>query len=249
MTVIGATNLRLARRRIGFAVVGALATLSLALGLAPKSLAAEAPYEPNDSILSATGPLAIDQTYVAGLETQSDMDFFFFYVTSPRTSDVTLTVRNLGGGSQSSDIQATITDSSATPVGGLSFISGGEARTATIALRPQKYFIEVSANTGFGDTYSLTGGGGSGAFGPYAQIAARCASATAAVAGARARLTRAQAKLQRATARLRHSRYSTRDARKAARAAYRKARARVTGRKDALKAAKDSQKPWCSIPQ
>jgi hypothetical protein len=245
----GRANLRRFRRGAGFALVGMLVALPSALVFAPQALAAEAPYEPNDSVLSAAGPLAIDQAYLAGLETQSDRDFFYFYVTSARASDVTLTVRNLGGGTQSSDIQATITDSSTTPVGGLSFISGGETGSATIALRPQKYFIEIAANTGFGDTYSLTGSGGAGAFGPYAQIAGKCATATTAVTAAQTGLQRAQAKLQRTTARVRRSRYGTPGARETARAAHRKAKARASARRDALKTAKKSQKPWCLIPQ
>jgi hypothetical protein len=243
--------MRLARWRIGFAVIGLVVALSLAPGFAaPEPSVAQAPYEPNDTTLDAAGPLAIDQTFVGGLETQSDRDFFFFYVTSAQGSEITLTVRNLGGsGTGVSDLAATIMDAASTPIGGLSFISNGEAQTVTLTLRPQKYFVEIAPNEGFGDTYSLTGSGESGAFGPYAQIAARCATATAAVARAQTGLTRAQAKLQRATARVRRSRYGTRAARKAARAAYRKARARVTAKKDALRARKASRKPWCLIPQ
>jgi hypothetical protein len=245
--MFGATSLRLARRRVGCAVLGLLIALALALVFAPKPLAAQGPYEPNDTILNAAGPLAANQTYVGGIESQGDMDYFFFYVTSPGEPQVTLTVRNLGGGTAISNIDVAILDSSATPVGGLSYINRGQEKTAMVTLRPQKYFIEVRSTEGFGDMYSLTGG--DGAFGPYEAIAARCANATAAVTAAQTGLRRAQAKLQRASARLRLTRYGTRQARKSARRVYRRARARVTAKKDALKAAKGSQKPWCSIPQ
>ena len=161
---------------------------------------------------------------------------------------MTLTVRNLGGGTGVSNVDATVLDSSMTPVGGLSYINRGQEKTATLALRPQKYFIEVRSTEGFGDAYSLTGGGAD-AFGSYETIAARCAAGTAAVAKARTGLTRAQAKLQRATARLRRSLYASEQARRSARRVYRRARARVNAKRKELKAAKKSQQPWCSIPQ
>jgi hypothetical protein len=236
------------RRKCGLAALGALAILLL-VSPAPTSLAAQGPHEPNDIILNAAGPLTAGQPLVAGLETQVDRDFFFFYVTSPGNSQVLLTVTNLGGGSEASNLAATIMDSSATPVGGLSYVSSGEAKTATLTLRPQKYFVEVAPNEGFGDTYSLTGSGSDGAFGPYERIAARCARASAAVARARVRLTRAQAKQQRVTARVRRSRYAARGERRAARRAYRRARARVGARRRALRATRASRRPWCQIPR
>jgi len=244
----GSADLRPTRRRIEFAVLGLLITLSPLL-FAPKSQAAEAPYEPNDTTLSAAGPLAIGQTYPAGIEIPGDRDFFFFYVTSARPTQVVLTVRNLGGGSQVSDIDATIVDSTATPVGSLSFIRKGEERTVTTALEPQKYFVEVVSNEGYGDSYSLTTGGGNGAFGPYARIAGRCATARAAITAAQTGLGRAKSKLQRATARLRRTRYSGRDAHKAARAVHRMAKERVAAKRNALMEARESENPWCFIPQ
>jgi hypothetical protein len=217
-----------------------------ALVFAAELRAAVGPYEPNDSVASAVGPVAGSQTYAGAIESQGDLDYFFFYVTAPGAGQVTLTARNLGGGTGVSNIDATVLDSSMTPVGGLSYINRGQEKTATLTLRPQKYFIEVRSTEGFGDTYSLTGGG---AFGSYQQIASRCAAGTAATAKAKRGLTRAQAKLQRATARLRRSLYASEQARKSARAVYRRARARVNAKRNELKAAKKSRQPWCSIPQ
>jgi hypothetical protein len=235
-------------RRTGCAVFGLAVVLSLVL-MAPRAPAAQGPYEPNDTVLDAAGPLLLDQTLTAGLEAPGDRDVYIFYVTSAGESQVTLTVRNLGGSGRSTDLAATILDSESTPVGGLSFVSRGEAKSVTLSLGPQKYFVEVAPNEGFGDAYSLTPSGTGGAFGPYSTIAGKCARATAAVKRARTRLTRAQAKLQRTTARVRRSRFGTEEAQSAAQAAYRKARARVTAAKRALKSAKASQKPWCLIPQ
>jgi hypothetical protein len=221
--------------------------LLFALVFAP-GLRAAGPYEPNDALAAAAGPLAGGQTYTGAIESQGDLDYFFFYVTSHDEAQVTLTLRNLGGGAAVSNVDAMILDTTATPVGGLSYINRGQEKTATLALRPQKYFIEVRSTEGFGDAYSLTGGG-AGAFGAYETIAARCAAGTAAVAKAKTGLTRAQAKLQRATARLRRSLYVSEQARKSAQRVYRRARARVNAKRKELKAAKKSQQPPCSIPQ
>ncbi len=246
-----AGNLGMARRGIGFFGLGLAAWLVvlLALGLvfAP-GLRAAGPYEPNDTLANAAGPLAGGQAYTGGIESQGDLDYFFFYVTSRSEAQVTLTVANLGGGAGISNIDATILDSSATPVGGLSYITRGHEKATTVALDPGRYFIEVRSSEGFGDAYSLTGGG-AGAFGPYETIAGRCAAAMTTTAKARRGLRRKQAKLQHATARLRRSRYSGRSAQRKARAVYRRARRGTKAKRNQLKAARKSQQPWCSIPQ
>jgi len=236
-------------RRLGVLALGALVALLGALGAAPGTAGAQGPYEPNETALGAAGPLLGGVGYVAGIEAQGDRDNFFFYVTAPGETQVTLTVRNLGGGAAVSNVDAVILDTSATPVGGLSYINAGAEKTAVLTLEPQKYFVEVSSTEGFGDSYSLLGGGGAGAFGPYEAIAARCARGSAALRRARVGLRRAQAKLQRTTARLRRARYGGRKARKSARRANRKARARVAAKRRALRAARTSRQPWCSIPQ
>ena len=237
------------RRRVGVAIPALAASLSLAL-IATLPAGAEAPFEPNDSLPSAAGPLAVGQTYEAAIETTGDRDFFYFYVTATPAAQVTLTVKNLGGGAGISDIDATIMGSAATPVGGASFIEAGEARAVAVKLEPGKYFVELTANEGYGDAYSLTTAGSKGAFGQYGQIAARCASATASAEALRKRLPREKVKLQRALNRLRRTRFfGGSNAREAARAAYTKAKSRANSDKRALRVAVAEQQPWCFIPQ
>ncbi len=237
------TDSGLARRGIGLVV---LASVAFSVLLSPG--AAAAPYEPNDAIPSAAGPLAIGQTYVANLETASDKDFFFFYVDSPSATQVELTVTN-SGGDNASDLDVTILDLSATSIAAQAFIRNGETRTVVATLKPQKYFVEVATGQGFGETYTLTGVGGKGAFGSYTQIAARCENAATKVDAAQIGLDRAKAKLQRVIARLHRTRYGTPTARRSAGAAYRKARARLRAKRRALKTATGLSEPWCSIPQ
>jgi hypothetical protein len=208
-----------------------------------------APYEPNDSVAGATGPLFLNQPIGATLETETDADFYFFYVTSQKQAQTTLTLANLGGGSQSSDIQAIVFDNRETPVGGVSFVGDGESRSLALVLEPKKYFVSVSPNTGFGDSYNLTGSGGSGAFGSYSEIAAKCSAAGAVVAKAQRRLRRAQAKLQRTTARKRRTLFSDPRERRRARRAQRQAMNLTAKRRRELREARASRQPWCSIPR
>jgi hypothetical protein len=245
---MGAGKAGSGRRRVGVAILALPVSLSLALLAAPPA-AAEAPFEPNDSLLSAAGPLAIEQTYTAAIETVGDRDFFYFYVTALPASQVTLTVKNLGGGAGVSDIDATVMNSSATPVGGASFIEEGEARTIAVRLEPGKYFAELVANEGYGDTYSLSTAGSKGAFGQYGQIATKCTSATASAESLRKRLRREKEKLQRALNRLRRARFGSREAREGARAAYTKIKSRASSERRALRVAVAEQQPWCAIPQ
>jgi hypothetical protein len=224
-----------------------LALLALAALAVSASSARAASYEPNDSIATAAGPLLGARSYVSQLETQSDTDVFYFYVTSPRPAKVDVTLEDLGGGSAGGYIGAALTDGLGTQVAATAFVNPGEARLISAVLAPRKYFLQVTPGAGFGDSYRIaTGAAG---LGPYAAIAARCASARAATRTAGAALRRAKLKLQRAVSRLRRARYGGDRARASARGAYAKAKARVDAGRTALKAAAARQRPWCSIPQ
>lgn len=224
-----------------------LAAMALTLACAASADAAEAPYEPNDAIQTAAGPLSFGQAYTAALEMNGDRDFYFFHVTSRAAAKIELTVRNLGGGGKASDVDATILDSTMTPIAAQTFIRDGESRLVATELEPQKYFVEVTANEGFGDSYSLATGGGEGAFGPFSRISGRCERAHVAGSKAERGLRRAKSKLQRATGRLRRSRYAGPKARLGARRAHAAAKRSVRARRSELRAARESTEPWCSI--
>lgn len=223
------------------------AALAGTLLWAPAFAAAEEPYEPNDSVQVAAGPLSSGQSYSATLESSSDRDFYFFHVTSPAEARVELLVQNLGGGGKVSDVGATILDSTMTPIAAQTFIRDGESRLVTAELEPQKYFVEVTASEGSGDSYSLAGGGSEGAFGPFSQILGRCERATTAGAKVERGLQRAKSKLQRATGRLRRSRYAEPNARREARRAHLAAKRNIRTKRSELRAARRSMRPWCSI--
>jgi hypothetical protein len=221
-----------------------LAVALVAICCPSQGRAAGLPFEPNDSLASAFGPLAVAQAYEAGLEGGSDRDFYFFYATAPSAGAVVLTVRNLGGGSALSGVDATLLDANETPVAALPYLEDGEVRSAEARLAPQKYFVEVSPSEGYGDSYRLEL---SGAIGGYGTISRRCADAEGKAAAASTALDRAEAKLQRVIARLRRSRYAGPAARRSAQVAVRRARALRAKRLRELREARKSREPWCSI--
>lgn len=223
---------------------------SLALAGALMLLTVLTPAAAMSATLGPAGPLALGQSYTGKLESSSDRDRYFFYVTSDEPAQVAITLENLGGGENFSSVSATITDAAATPVGAYAYSVGrGERGVASATVGPQKYMVEVAPHESFGDTYRITTSGGPGAFGPYALIAMRCARARSAIARIERRVSRDRGRAQRATARLRRSRFGSPRSRRRAKATYRKIKLRVTRDQRRLRAARRAQSPWCFIPQ
>lgn len=65
---------------------GALACALLVFG--PGASAQAAPYEPNDTVAQAIGPLNGGQDYNAGIETSNDEDYYYFNVVGQRQLDI-----------------------------------------------------------------------------------------------------------------------------------------------------------------
>jgi hypothetical protein len=230
------------------AIIGALV---LALTSAPAL--AQPAYEPNDSILTGYGPLANNSSYTAALETGNDLDYFYFYVTTPNTAQTTFTVTNLGGGLGSSpEFTAYLADSHGSDIETIGYgIDPADYATRSVTLSAGKYFVVVdnSYSDEYGESYRLDTSGTDGAFGNYAAIAAACATATAPVTTYLAQVGVAEAKLRKAEARLQQLRYSrNRRARVKARAKVKHIKSVLAAEKTSLKAAEKGQKPWCFIP-
>lgn len=241
-----ATGLWLNRRR----VEAALFATALVLALTPGAAGAEGPYEPNDAISTAVGPLLDGQVTHATLESEGDKDFFYFYVGAPERTYATLTIEDQGGGSKPlPEIDAQIVDSHGNYMGGDFGLRPGESRTSSVALEPGKYFIELDIRAGYGDSYNLVPHSEDGAFADYETIAGHCATATTKVDALRKDTARLKVKLERALSRLRRSRFDGAQQRRAARSLYAEARRRVRTRQRATKVAIRGQSPWCSIPQ
>jgi len=225
--------------------------LIFAATLLPTAVASAAgPFEPNNTLVEAAGPLLLGDTYDAATEGSTDKDFYYFYVTSGPSARVELTIKNLGS-ANAPPLNASIVDGLGTVIDGFGYlVQPGAEATSSIDLAPQKYFLEVeptysaSSNT---TAYSLLAGGSGGAFGPFAQIEAKCVSARTKATTAKKKLRRAQARLQRATARLRRSTLGTPAARQDASSNYRHAKAQTRKKRNTLRATLKTQDPWCGI--
>jgi hypothetical protein len=238
----------LRRRRLPVAIVSLVSALLLALVSASASQAVTPPYEPNDSPTAAYGPLAINQTYAAAMETSNDKDYFYFYVSTLSTSQVMFSFADLSSGSESG-IRANIYGSDNRYIGVSRDASPNRPTTEAVTLSSGKYYVAITPDGGYGDTYTISTSGTEGAFGEYSFIAGQCAAATAGVEAAQKELTKATVRLKRASARVTRSNHKSYRVRKRARAAQRKARNAVNIANDALKASVKNQQPWCSIPQ
>lgn len=214
---------------------------------------AQPAYEPNDSLLTAYGPLANNSTYTATLETSNDLDYYYFYVTTSSTAQLTFTLTNLGGGvGYEPEVRGYLTDSHGDFIEGIgSYIEPADYATQAVTLSAGKYYVRIENewDSEYGESYRLATSGTDGAFGDYATIAANCTAATVPVTTYQAQLHQAEAKLRKAGARLRRLRYSSnRRARRKAQARYRHLKAVVAAEKASLKAAEKGQRPWCFIP-
>ena len=234
-------------RQLGFLLLGGLVVILLA---ARGASAAQPPYEPNDSAAAAFGPLAVNQTYTAGIETQNDQDWFYFYVSALSTAQVQVTLKALSGPYSEDEVEGVLFDSAQRSLGEGFAVEVGHSRTDAITLGPGKYFFRVEGVEGDeGVSYSIVTGGTEGAFGEYAPIAAQCATATTGVNTAQEALTKATLRLRKAERKVVRTEHRPYSVRKRAAKAEKKDRAAVTSANDALKAAELGQKPWCEIPQ
>jgi hypothetical protein len=228
--------------------------------LTPSIGSAAPPFEPNDTLTTASGPLAINTTYEGYVETTNDNDYFYFYVTAASTSQVKLTVRNFGGGTESYGLGTDIEDSHGSNVAE-SYTRVNDYDIMAVTLTPGKYYVHV--DSGFGNRYTFTTEGTDGAFGAFSTIAANCAAANSQVASAQGNvaaaqgnMTTTQANLQAAKAKLakaqrKNARRAIRRARKGiaiAAANAKVAQESLDAANEGYKSATKLQQPWCFIP-
>jgi len=250
------------RRRCaeGLGVAGlAMWTVLFSVGV---SSAAQPAFEPNDTPLTATGPLVINSSYEAGLETSNDIDYYFFYVTAPSTAQVQIAITNLSP-PHTGYFESRIENSDGGGTGNVYETSGNETDTNSVTLKPGKYLFKVSGGQ-TGLNYSFKTSGTDGAFGPFTTISANCASAMTnvntaqeAVAGAKAAVAKALSRWKRALAHMhrverRGSLRAKRQARHKAGKAYsalKRSKAALKETETAYKATLKLEHPWCFIPQ
>lgn len=219
----------IAPSRLTALVVGALLALALCLSL---SAPAAAEVEPNDDYELATGPLASGVTYTGLLDSDADIDIYFFYVTRASTEiDFTISDPTVGGGG----VYVELDGSEGEEIAGV-YVPAEDYDTLGAILDPGQYYLWVETGDYgvFDEAYEITtSGAGAGAFSSLAQVQAQCRTTTAAA-------SKAQAALDRAKRRLKHALKSDSRGRKV------KARHAVKVAKAKLKAV-SAEKLSCSV--
>jgi hypothetical protein len=224
------------------------AVLSIFAAAAQSAIAA-GEWEPNDSYLTAAGPLTAGTTYTGAFETSNDVDYFYFYV--PQQTQLQFKVTN--STPQNVYICTDIERQALDRVEGISgstslTVYGGESKSGAVTLTPGKYYFEVICPGTVGKTYSFSLGP-PGVTSTYEPFALACAAAHPPVTVASAALGRAVAKLQKVRQRLsEHPRWKS--------ARKQKVRAKIASLKSGVQAARanynaaaKNEQAACSVPQ
>lgn len=210
-----------------------VAAILLGLVIAPTATA-EPSYEPNDTLDTAYGPLVAGTTYSGTIADVWDDDNYYFYVTDPDGSQVSVTVNDTTVGGDG--VYFELDDSEGSSIDNAD-VNGEDSATLQDKLDPGKYYVSVSAELDdeTNENYSLSIAAEPGTLGSYTDVQLNCKSAKSAV-------STAQAALDQAERRLKRTRKSSSKRRKA------QARRAIKAAKDKLNAANAAMKATCSIP-
>lgn len=110
-----------------------------------------APYEPNDTFAQATGPMVAGQDYKGVIETNNDVDYFYFNVKEQRQIDVSLVRTSCG-----SSVYAYVLDSDNRDADGASALgSGGSVSHSRFTTPGAAQYVVQVRSSGVGCAYTL----------------------------------------------------------------------------------------------
>lgn len=226
---------------IGAALVAVPAT-------APPAARAVAPFEPNDSYITATGPISAGTTYTGAFETSNDLDYFYFYV--PQLTQLQFRTTNTTPKDTyiCSRIVHQLPSELDSVDGGSLSVNDGESKTGAVTLEPGKYYYVIECPGAIGETYSFSLGP-AGVTSTYEPFALACAAAHPAVVSSAGELAKAKAKLKSAKQRLAAGRRWRAAHKRRVRAKIAELRKLVETDFAAFSAATEREQAACSVPQ
>jgi hypothetical protein len=131
-----------------------------ALCAGPASAAVEGPFEPNDTLQTAFGPLAPDVGYTALFETASNPDWYYVYTAGAGTVDLTLSLATCNAANTSStcsNVSARVYNGDGGQVGSAIVNTTGAPTHITFdAPRRWRYSVSLQQAGAGGGTYTLT---------------------------------------------------------------------------------------------
>jgi hypothetical protein len=221
--------------------------LALLLPFAASSMAAS-PFEPNDSYISATGPISAGTTYTGALETSNDRDYFFFYL--PQQTQLQFRLTNTS--SKESYICSSIAQQHLSEVDFISSsslgVNNGESASGAVTLQPGKYYFIVECPNVIGESYTFSIGP-PGVTSTYEPFAIACSAAHPPVVAAAAELELSEAKLRRVKQALAAGRKWKVKRKRRARAKIAHLRKVIDQKEAAFSAAAANEQAACSVPQ
>lgn len=224
-----------------------IAALGLLLISAPAALGV-GPFEPNDSYISAAGPISAGTAYSGALETSNDVDYFYFYLpqqtqlqftttdTTPKDVYICSWIEH-----QYSDHVSDVNDTRLS-------VNDGESASSAVTLEPGKYYFIVGCPGAVGETYtfSLAPAGVTSTYEPFALA---CAAAHGPVITAGAELEKTLAKIRHIKQQLvAHRRWSYKRKQRT-RAKIASLRLLFEQQQGAFDAAAANEQAACSVPQ
>jgi phosphotransferase system HPr-like phosphotransfer protein len=133
-----------------------------ALSAAPASAAVDGPFEPNDTLQTAFGPLTPDVGYTAQFESASNPDWYYVYTAGAGTVDVALSLASCsaaGAGPTCSNVTARVYNGDGGLVGSAIVNTTATPTHITFdAPRRWRYSISLQQAGAGGATYTLTTG-------------------------------------------------------------------------------------------
>ncbi len=226
---------------IGAAIIGTLA-------IGPSAALAVAPFEPNDSYITATGPISAGTTYSGAFETSNDVDYFYFYL--PQLTQLQFRTTNTSSKESyvCSRIEHQFPSEVASVYGGSLGVENGESKTGAVTLEPGKYYYVMDCPGPIGETYTFSIGP-AGVTSTYEPFAVACAAAHPAVVSSAEALKAAKRKLKAVKQRLAAGRHWRLRHKRRVRAKIAKLRELVATSFAAFTAATENEQAACSVPQ
>jgi len=233
---------------------GAARTMAICLAVIGALLASAAtasaagPFEPNDSFITATGPIVAGTTYSGAYETSNDYDYFYFYLpqlTQLQFRTTNTTPKEVG---ICSSIYHQLPSDTDDVSGTYLSVDGGQSASGAVTLEPGKYYYVLGCPGTVGKTYTFSINP-PGVTSTYEPFALACAAAHPAVVSAADVLTKAKAKLKLAKERLAAGRRWRAKHKRRARAKIAQLRELVEGSQANYNAAAAGEKAACSVPQ
>jgi hypothetical protein len=219
----------------------------LTLAALPAIASAAGEYEPNDSFITASGPITSGVLYKGTFETSNDIDYYFFYLPTLTQLQFQTTNTTPKNAYVCSEIVHQLPSDTQYMGGSSLSVDEGESESGAVTLEPGKYYFVLSCSGAIGETYSFSLNP-PGVTSTYEPFAIACAAAHPPVVSAAEALQKARAKLSAAKLRLVNARRWKARRKQRLRVKIVELRRTVASSLATFNAATENERAACSVP-